>query len=179
MRWTAALILLLAACSRQAEPQANEMAPAEAEPANAVSPVPESPTAQAPAVAAADRRSPEAAVAVLNEYFRLIAAKDYAGAWRLWSDAGRASGMSEAEFAASFATYREYRGAVGSPGAIEGAAGSSYLTVPVDVTGQLRTGERFKQSGSMMLRRVNDVPGATPEQLQWRIHSAELKPAAD
>jgi hypothetical protein len=32
------------------------------------------------------------------------------------------------------------------------------------------------RSGKAVLRRVNDVPGSTPEQRRWRIERIELKP---
>lgn len=65
---------------------------------------------------------------------------------------------------------------VGAPGEIEGAAGSLFVEVPVVVYGRLKTGQPVRESGRAVLRRVNDVPGATPEQRQWRIERIELKP---
>ena len=53
----------------------------------------------------------------------------------------------------------------------EGAAGSSYCTV----TGTLTDGAVSTtpaRSGKMVLRRVNDAPGATREQLRWTIRSS-------
>ncbi len=53
----------------------------------------------------------------------------------------------------------------------EGAAGSSYYTAPVTITDGAR-----RLSGEVVLRRANDVPGATPEQLRWHIESSTLEP---
>ena len=55
----------------------------------------------------------------------------------------------------------------------EGAAGSVYYTIPLRVTGT--NADKIEQSlnGTMRLRRANDVDGATPEQLSWRIDSID------
>jgi len=71
--------------------------------------------------------------------------------------------------------YSSYNAQVGAPGRIEGAAGSLFVEVPVVIYGRLRTGQEVHQSGRAVLRRVNDVPGSTPEQRQWRIERIELK----
>ncbi|MFN3727887.1 MAG: hypothetical protein ACK4SZ_16470 [Allosphingosinicella sp.] len=121
-----------------------------------------------------DPKSAQGAGQVLQSYFALIEAGRHDEAWRLWSDGGRASGMSAAEFAASFAPYAEYHADIGAPGRIEGAAGSAFVEVPVQIYGRLRSGAPFSRRGTMTLRRVNDVPGATPEQLQWRIFRSDI-----
>jgi hypothetical protein len=51
-------------------------------------------------------------------------------------------------------------------GESEGAAGSIYYTAPVTIIDGAR-----RLTGEVVLRRVNDVPGATPEQLRWHIES--------
>ena len=56
-------------------------------------------------------------------------------------------------------------------GESEGAAGSLYYTAPVTVTDGTRV-----LKGDVVLRRVNDVPGATEEQLRWHIESTTLTP---
>lgn len=71
--------------------------------------------------------------------------------------------------------YDTYHADTGAPGAIEGAAGLLYVEVPVVIYGRLATGKELHQSGRVVLRRVNNVPGATPEQLRWRIASIDLK----
>ncbi len=54
-------------------------------------------------------------------------------------------------------------------GDTEGGAGSLYFTAPVTVTVNGPDGEPKTTSGTFSARRVNDVDGATPEQLSWRI----------
>ena len=44
------------------------------------------------------------------------------------------------------------------------------------VTGLRRDGKPYNLAGTITLRRVNDVEGATPEQLRWYIESSTLKP---
>src|SRR3546814_6508705 len=91
----------------------------------------------------------------------------------------RASGMTFDEFKESFSKYQEYHANIGAPGRIEGAAGSLYVEVPVQVYGRLNTGEEFNMLGSVQLRRVNDVPGSTPEPRQWHIAVSNVKPRPD
>ncbi|MGA0607076.1 MliC family protein [Phenylobacterium sp. VNQ135] len=71
--------------------------------------------------------------------------------------------------------YSSYHAQVGAPGQIEGAAGSLFVETPVVIYGRLKTGQEVHQSGRVVLRRVNDVPGSTTEQRQWRIERIELK----
>ena len=51
-------------------------------------------------------------------------------------------------------------------GDVEGAAGSLYYEAPLVV--EFADGRPSKR-GTIVLRRVNDVPGASEEQLNWRI----------
>jgi hypothetical protein len=131
------------------------------------------PVAGSPPGPAADS---SAARDVLRRYYAAIEARDYHTAYALWSQAGAASGKSYDEFAAGFApTGRsrvEFAGAV----SFEGAAGSIFATVPVRVHATTIGGAAQEFTGEYELRRVNDVPGATPEQLRWHIHGARLEP---
>lgn len=190
MPWTLALILL-AACG--GEENGNETAGAAPEPETTTAPVPieealpldppapgepgglpddGTPASEAPFAP----ESAQGAADVVQTYFAHIEERAYADAWRLWSDEGNASGMSAETFAASFAKYREYHANVGTPGVIEGAAGSLYVQVPVQAYGRLADGTPFNMAGPVTLRRVNDVPGSTAAQRSWHIHSSELKP---
>lgn len=55
-------------------------------------------------------------------------------------------------------------------GRMEGAAGSLYYEVPIRLTGS----EGGRRDGTVILRRVNDVDGAPPEQLRWHIYRFDL-----
>ena len=59
-------------------------------------------------------------------------------------------------------------------GTMEGAAGSSYYTAPATLTAEDANGGSVRHQGEIVLRRVNDVPGATPEQLRWHIERVDL-----
>lgn len=118
--------------------------------------------------------SAQGAANVLQSYFALIEQRRFEEAWRLWSDEGRASGASEAAFGARFAGYREYHANIGAPGEIEGAAGSLYVEVPVQVYGRRADGTPFSAAGPATLRRVNDVPGSTEAQRRWHIASIAI-----
>ncbi|MFD3263595.1 hypothetical protein [Phenylobacterium ferrooxidans] len=193
---TGASVLALAACNPQAPPTPPAQFPASVPeaPAPAPSPVPtqdpnapvEAPAPGTPAGLADDRtpiseapftpQSAQGAADVVQTYFALIGEKKYADAWALWGDGGKASGMSQADFVASFDKYSQYSGNVGAPGQIEGAAGSSYVEVPAIAFGRLKTGAPFNLKGPITLKRVNDVPGASAEQRKWRIQTSGLKP---
>ena len=61
-----------------------------------------------------------------------------------------------------------------SPGRIEGAAGSRYVTVPVTIQASHQDGSNHRYAGTYTLRRAV-VDGASEEQRAWRIESADLR----
>ena len=117
------------------------------------------------------------AVAVLERYYRAIDQGDYAEAYALWSDGGRASGQEFAAFAAGFDDTASVAVDVGAPGRVEGAAGSRYVSIPVVVRATHDDGSEHRYAGDYTLRRAV-VDGATAEQRAWRIASAELRETA-
>lgn len=121
--------------------------------------------------------SAQGAANVVQTYFALIGERKFAEAYRLWGEGGAASGQSEADFVRSFAAYQSYNAQIGAPGQIEGAAGSLYVEVPVVIYGRRTTGEEVHMHGTAQLRRVNDVPGSTPEQRRWHIARLDLQPS--
>jgi hypothetical protein len=120
--------------------------------------------------------SAQGAANVVQTYYALLGQKKYAEARSLWAGGGEASGMSASAFAASFDKYARYDAQVGAPGRIEGAAGSSYVEVPVVIYGRLKSGEAVHMNGPVTLRRVNDVPGSTAEQRRWHISASGIRP---
>jgi hypothetical protein len=190
----AASALALTACSPQTPSTPAAQSPATVPDAPASAPIPgedpnapvEAPAPGSPAGLPDDRtpvseapftpQSAQGAADVVQTYFALIGEKKYDQAWALWADGGKASGMSQDDFVANFDTYAQHHGHVGAPGQIEGAAGSSYVEVPAIAFGRLKTGEQFNLKGAITLKRVNDVPGATPEQRRWHIQASGLKP---
>ena len=175
------LLAALAACTQQA-PQQNETA-AEAEitttatPANeAIVEEPLNPPAPGEPGGLPDDRTPisegpidsksaEGAGQVVQTYFALLEVGRTAEASKLWSDKAQEP---------SYAAYKEVHANIGSPGKPEGAAGSIYVEIPIQLYGRLKSGGQFSKLGKMTLRRVNDVPGSTKEQREWRLYRAEL-----
>ncbi|HEX7117049.1 MAG TPA: hypothetical protein VF193_18115 [Steroidobacter sp.] len=136
----------------------------------------EAPTAARDHQTVADPKSPQAAKSALETYYRLIASKQYDQARRLWTQSGEGSGQTVEDFAKSFEQYESYAAEVGEPGLMEGAAGSIFITLPVEVEARKRSGETIRMAGEATLRRANDVPGSTPQQRSWRIYRIELEP---
>ena len=124
-----------------------------------------------------DPKSDAAAADVVRRYYAAINAHDYSTAWIQWGQDGR-PGQRFADFQKGFAHTRATSVTIGRMAPSEGAAGSVYATVPVTVDAQLDNGRQQRFVGQYVVRRVNDVPGASADQLRWHIDSATLKPAA-
>ena len=120
-------------------------------------------------------KTEKGARANLLAWARGIELREFDQAWALMGDAAK-SQTSKAQFNALFHPLRNITVAVPG-GDMEGAAGSSYYTVPATVTGTGADGTKAVLKGDVVLRRVNDVDGATPEQLKWHIEQVNLKPA--
>jgi hypothetical protein len=125
--------------------------------------------------AAHSTNSTDSAAEVIVRYYDAIQRRDFAAAFALWSDGGRASGQSRDAFAAGFAQTTRVSATIAGPVSVEGAAGSQYATVPVDVDATLVNGTAQHFAGSYVVRR-SMVDGATAEQRQWRIYSAAIRP---
>lgn len=196
--------LLIPACSDKKHPtaasgdEATEQLPAPAGAAGAVTGMPDRPgpgpvgppVAEAPEVpvdengnpllpemseegAAASEPTPDDAVAVIRSYYEAINSGDFDRAYALWSDGGRSSGKSPQQFATGFADTTGVSVEMQTPGNVDAAAGSRYIEVPVTITATHRDGSQHRFAGKYVLRRAV-VDGATPEQRQWRIASADL-----
>lgn len=99
---------------------------------------------------------------------------DWAMARAQWGNGGALSGLTPAEFAAQYARYRQVKVEI-ERGQADAGAGSLFYVAPVVVSGITREGKPFRGEGSAYLRRVNDVPGASAEQLRWHIERMDLK----
>lgn len=110
--------------------------------------------------------SAQGAANIAQTYFALLEARDVAAAARLRTDQARED----------LSDYAAYHAQVGAPGQVGAAAGSLYVEVPIVIYGRKRSGSEVHRSGRAILRRANDVPGATPEQRRWRIYRLELAP---
>ena len=189
--------LALAACSGQPAGNAaedNAMAPANDAAAAQLAPS-DSATAALPPVEPAapgtpggldDDRTPvseapftpesaQGAAQVVQTYYALLEAGKYGQAYRLWEPG--AAGMTARAFAESFAKYREYHAQIGAPGRVDAGAGQRYVTVPVQVYGRLKAGNRpFNMRGQVTLHRTADIDGATAAQKSWHIRSSDIDP---
>jgi hypothetical protein len=123
---------------------------------------------------AIDPKSGQGAGQVLQLFGGLLERRRFGEAYRLWSDSGRASGLSEPQFIAAYDKYAEIHSEVGAPAQMEGAAGSSYVDIPFRLYGKLKSGGPFNLVGTVTLRRVNDVPGSSDEQRRWHIYKSDL-----
>ncbi len=133
-----------------------------------------SPAASTTPVAGADDVSP---AGVVRRYTDALAARRYDEAWALWDDGGAASGMTREAFAASFERYATYRATVGTPFDADAGAGQRYITVPVVVTGSLKSGGPFRLEGPVVLHKAADgIESDDPHAHDWRIRSSEMKP---
>lgn len=166
--------LALAACGQQS-PRHADVADAAVPDAGRPAPPPQ-PTASpdfAPPVLTADaERSVKGARNVLLSFGRAIELGQFGHAWGLLSRADQAK-WTRSAFAGLFADLDDI--VVAMPdGTMEGAAGSSFYTAPLAVTGKDRQGRPVRLEGKAVLRRVNDVDGATPEQLRWHLETVTL-----
>jgi hypothetical protein len=120
-----------------------------------------------------DPKSAEAAGQVVQHYGALIEQKRFDRAARLWGNADDA-----ANFRLQLRRYPDVHLAIGKPGDMEGAAGSSYVTVPAAFYGTDQNGAQFRRSAAIILRRVNDVPGSTEAQRRWHIERIDWEKSA-
>ena len=162
----AAILLVLAAlaaCSQPAQQQSALVASAtEAAPINQSIPA----AVPAPALPSTSRDPATVAVA----WAKAMSLKEWGSAYLYWGDHGARSGLTPAQFAAKWGKLTDPEFEL-HPGTIEGAAGSLYYTAPIVlIDGQRHT------PGEIVLRRVNDVDGASAEQLRWHIESLTIKP---
>ncbi len=127
-----------------------------------------------PLAAQAIDRSPAAARAVVVRYYAEIDRGDYRAAYALWNGGAP---QPYPVFVNGYARTAHTRVTAGAPGDEEGAAGSVFITVPVQVYATLKNGARQHFAGSYVLRRVNDGIDAPPAEHGWHIFSASLHPA--
>lgn len=136
----------------------------------------------APATSATPMASTNAAqsiaepAAVVRFYYAAINAGKLRCAYGAWANKGDASGQTFAEFADGYAHTQRVDVQTSEPGRVDAAAGSRYVTIPVTLKAVQNDGSIQRFSGHYVLRRAV-VPGATREQRQWRLYTAEIKRA--
>ena len=118
------------------------------------------------------KRGVEGARNVLLSFARAIEQQRFNQARSMLSPADQQK-WSKAEFAANFAGLEDITVALPT-GTTDGAAGSIYYTAPVTITATDKDGRPIRMEGEAVLRRVNDVDGATPAQLRWHFGTLTL-----
>lgn len=127
-----------------------------------------------------DPDSPQGAAQVVQGYYGLLEQKQFAEAQDLWNPQSPNGSQDDAHFEMRFRGFSEIHANIGAPDDAEGAAGSVYVTVPVQVYGRVKaTGVPFYILRMVTLRRVNDVPGSTAEQRRWHIEKIDAYVAPD
>lgn len=115
--------------------------------------------------ALADRQNPERLLHFYVEAVRAGAWKEAAMAWS--SDAA----VTPEKLQAAYGGHGQTNLVIGK-GDTEGAAGTLFYVAPIVVDfADTTTGE---PRGTITLRRVNDVPGASEQQLDWRIERSTV-----
>jgi hypothetical protein len=104
--------------------------------------------------------------AVAQAYAQAVEHNDFALAVRVWNDPV----IDDVRLKAIFARYAVPHVDIAKVQE-EGAAGSLYCTVTGKLT-DVANSNTPAQSGEIVLKRVNDVPGATADQLRWTIQSS-------
>src|SRR4051812_9286505 len=94
-----------------------------------------------------DPKSAEAAGQVVQHYGALIEEKRFSQAEKLWGDGTTATG-----FTLQLKRYPEVHIEIGKPGDMEGAAGSSYVTVPVIFYGKDKNAANIRRAADVSLR---------------------------
>ena len=110
---------------------------------------------------------------VIRDYYRAIDERRYDDAYHLWASGGAASGRSLERFRDGFTHTASVDVVVGTPGPVEGAAGSRFVEIPAHIAAVATDGGRQAYVGSYVLRR-SVVDGATPEQREWRFSSSKI-----
>ena len=117
-----------------------------------------------------DPKSPDGAGQVVQRYASLIEAGKIAEAQAAWGKGIEQGVLAPVRLAALHGVHFE----VGKPYDQEGAAGSSYIMVPLTLTATDRAGKPVRYAGPITLRRVNDVDGASAAQLRWHMVQGAL-----
>lgn len=119
-----------------------------------------------------DPKGPQGAAQIVQGYYGLLEERRFEEAQDLWNEEGAIGAEDDERFARRFRGFSEIHAHVGTPGVVEGAAGSLFVTVPVQVYGRIAAnGKPWYALRQVTLRRVNDVPGSTKADRRWHIES--------
>lgn len=170
-----ASIAALCACTPSPPPAPAGTAPPASQAIESATKAPAEPaTAPADATPPTDEATPAAAEAVVRAYYAAINARDFATAYAQWSDGGAASGQSFEHFRNGYANTASVEAGVGTATDEEGAAGSRYIRVPMELRATQHDGSVRHYRGGFVLRAVM-ADGASAEQRRWHLHSADIQ----
>ncbi|NDK39206.1 hypothetical protein DT603_10170 [Pseudoxanthomonas gei] len=122
--------------------------------------------------------SPAEARQVVVDYYAAINARDYRKAYSLWSGEGAASRQSFENFSGGYANTESVEADVGEATGQEGAAGSRYIMVPVELQARQYNGALHSYRGRFALRAAV-ADGASEQQRRWHLDSAEMQRLTD
>lgn len=171
--------ILAAACQSREVPPPDSGA---ASPPAAAQQVPPPSTSQAEQArtTAPPRASPDSgvagALAVLRAYYAAVNAHDYARAYAAWGPSGPPGRPTLEAFAAGYQDTDSVQLELGPPGRLEGAAGSRYVSVPIELRAFTSGNPPTHYTGSYTVRR-SVVPGADSASRRWHLYRATLEPA--
>ena len=131
-----------------------------------------SPDLTPPPLSPEAEKTEEGARNIATSFARAIELKEFDQARAMLDDASKQK-WPKTQWAGHFADLADISVAVDT-GRMEGAAGSSYYTAPLNITATDTSGRPVNYDGELILKRVNDVPGATAEQLRWHVDSLSL-----
>lgn len=171
------IAVALSACNAGTPPSASASPDAPAAATGAASPAAAA-DAATPAAELPPGPGPEEAVAVVRDYYAAINARDFESAYAKWGDDGAASRQPFAIFRDGYADTESVQATIGAAHGLEGAAGSRYIIVPVEVRSQQRDGSVRRYRGEFQLRAAM-VDGASEEQRRWHLDSAVLQRLPD
>ena len=117
-------------------------------------------------------RRVEDAAATVRSYLAALTQRDFARAAMLWDEGADPGAGDSAAFHRAHGDTTLTAFDVGTPGAVEGAAGSRFVVVPVVVAGSTPDRPPLRLHGRVTLRR-SVVDGATEAAQRWRIHRIE------
>ncbi len=113
-------------------------------------------------------------VKLLQNYYDLINRREFAPAYTFWSNNGQNSNQTFAQFAQGFAMTSKVMIQLGQPQA-SGAAGSTYVDIPIVIVATQNDGSQQAYCGSYTLRKLNVPPF---DQFGLRIEGAAIAPTA-
>jgi hypothetical protein len=114
------------------------------------------------------------ATAVIISFYNAINRQEYARAYSYYGDPAQAGDFDT--FAAGYADTKHVELLAGAPVA-EGAAGSTYYTLPVAIDAEAKDGSHAQYAGCYLLRLANPAIQAAPPFKPMHIEKGDLQPA--